>query len=361
MANPLTLDELEKKSQEMLTLQHDLTNRLSQSQQIIADFSLELERLKEQITTKEGAERLLPGYLGTLQSALLEKQELIKNLIDDVTTLRSVIDKKDEHLRELKQKLTEKIAIATENEATAVTLKQELLEASKEIIRLKNDVAIFGSKFSEGDAQNKKLAADLLQTKDELQHTATELKAVQAALAEQQQNMKNTIKNLVDEHETVTKRIMNESVQRNLVLATEVRRLRNMVDAQRRTIELKEKKETELAQETVSRVKDLLAVKESASQTSEDLSGSVSPALSRLEYTQEAYVEEEEDLLESLRTLVGSDQYEQSATIPQLSDLCPMIETAFDHGDTKDEIIRSLRGCGYARSDIEAAFRKLGR
>ncbi|MBI5397989.1 hypothetical protein HZB03_00865 [Candidatus Woesearchaeota archaeon] len=140
MANPLILDELKKKSQEMLTLQHDLTNRLSQSQQIIADFSLELEQLKEEITSKEGTERLLPGYLGTLQSALVEKQELIKNLIDDVTALRNVIDKKDEHLRELKQKLTEQITTATENEAKAVEKQGLVKNLIDDVTALRNVV-----------------------------------------------------------------------------------------------------------------------------------------------------------------------------------------------------------------------------
>ncbi|MBI5397990.1 hypothetical protein HZB03_00870 [Candidatus Woesearchaeota archaeon] len=233
-------------------------------------------------------------------------------------------------------------------------------------MRLKNDIAIFDSRFSESNAQNKKLAADLLQTKDELQRTTAEVNTVRAALVEQQQNMKSAIEKLAGEHESATKRIVNEGIRRNLALATEVKQLRDMVGAQRRVIDLKEKKETELAQETVSRVKELLSVKESASsQTSEAALRGVSPMPSRSslqpEYAREAYVEEEEDLLESLRTLVGSDNYEQSASIPQLSDLCPMIETAFDHGDTKDKIIRSLRSCGYALSDIDEAFRKLGR
>ena len=46
MAEPLILDEMEKKSQEMLALQQDLTRRLSQSQQVIAGFGLELEKLR---------------------------------------------------------------------------------------------------------------------------------------------------------------------------------------------------------------------------------------------------------------------------------------------------------------------------
>lgn len=361
MANPLILDELEKKSQEMLSLQHDLTNRISTGQQIIADFSLELKRLKEQIAAKEGIERVLSGDAATLQAALSEKRELIKNLIDDVAALRTMIEKKDDHVHQLKQKLVEKMAVATENEAKVADLKQEVLDARKEIIKLKNDISIFDSKFVEGDAQNKKLMADLAKTRDDLERGTTELNAVRAALAEQQQNTKSVIEKMHEEHEIATKRIMNESIRRNVALATQAKQLQKIVAGQRGIIELKEKKEAQLAQETVSRVKELLALKEISSESITPTMRGASPAWLRSDEVAEAYVEEEEDLLDSLRTLVGSGNYEESASIPQLDDLCPMIETAFDHGDSRDEIIRSLRSCGYTKSDIEEAFQKLGR
>jgi hypothetical protein len=369
MAKPLVLDEFEKKASDMLKLQHELSSKIASSEQLIAGFCVALESLKDELASKQSVERFVPSDFATLESALHEKQDLIKTLVEDIASLRGVVETKDSHLLELKEKLAEKVKIATENEARAVDLKDELLESKKELLRLKNEISIFDSKFIEGDSENKRLLAELMRTKDDLTHTQAALEDLRKLVSEERESFKSVLSKMKADHEETVKRLVNESLKRNVALATEVKHLRVRLDEQSKMLDMKARKERELTQDIVERMKDIISLRDDEETVAvkpvpPEVMKAEEEAIGAfvVEASREAAEEEEEELLgDRLRTLIGEDKYEDSFHISAVDDLKPMIETALDHGDSPEAVFRSLRSCGYSRKDIETAFSKIRR
>jgi Rps23 Pro-64 3,4-dihydroxylase Tpa1-like proline 4-hydroxylase len=203
-----------------------------------------------------------------------------------------------------------------------------------------------------------------MRNKDDLMRTQGSLDDARKVLGEQQQAFKQAYEQLKQEQEDTVKRLVNESLRRNVALATEVKHLRVKLDEQDRMLDIKSQKERELTQDIVDRMKDIIALRGEkepkrarvVEENPEELGGFI------VEASKEAAVEEEEELLtDNLKTLIGTDKYQDTSSISPVEDLCPMIESALDHGDTPELIVKSLRSCGYSRKDIDLAFSKLGR
>ena len=261
MADQKILDEIKKKSQEIMSSNEELAARLRKNQEVISRFSQELEGLKT------GGEAFGPSVkeeLNELKSDLEEKKRMVTELIDRLkpveidiarrediaAALQQRIDdqaakieslskelvdnrkqvqllsesnsqlkkqaaEKNSIIKLIKDKLTEKSSLLNSIEEKNKELKKETEAYEKRIAVLKEAIGSVEKRFFSSNEQNQKFVNEMKKLKEKLKHTEIELVekdrlAEKASILERVEKKKKELEREADESKKEAFKLKNK-------------------------------------------------------------------------------------------------------------------------------------------------------
>ncbi|MBW2972078.1 hypothetical protein KY359_03505 [Candidatus Woesearchaeota archaeon] len=399
MVDQNILEEIEKKSRDIMHSNEELAARLRQNQETISRFSEDFEKLRQDMA-EEGLEPAARRELEKLKSELEDKKQLISDMIDDLkpieidlsrredvfnalkqrvddqslkieslskdlldnrknlqaltganSELRKQLAEKDGMVKVLKDKLTEKTTTLRDVDARNRDLEQQLDNYNKQVFALKNKIGAVENRVFATDEQNQKLLYEMLKVKERLRSAEQEIAKKDRLIAAQDAERAKSLEALRKEAEDRKLLIMKNHAKKVAAMNAAIDLLKAKLGNQQKVIEEKSRKENALMAEFGERMKELMATRfESPDAGIGDFSEAI-PS-----FDEPAAAEEPEDV--PLESPFGPEE-DDSGKPSRMDEILPMIELAVDHGDDASTIKHSLKSSGYSEKDIEEAFSQL--
>lgn len=410
MADSKILEEIGKKSQEIMHSNQELAEKLKRNQDIISRFSDELESLREDMSG-EGIKPSTKKELEKIKSDLEEKKSLISDMIDDLkpievditrredtidalqqrikdqekkieslshdllkhkeqvqrlsednTSLKKSLTEKDAMLQVTKNKLTENAAALRESEQAKNRLQEDINSQKKDIFMFRNRIGALEKRIHSTDEQNQKILYEMVKLKQRLKEAEDELVQKSRLLESKDEELHRSVESLKKEEEEKRLMIMKNHAKKVAVMNAAIASLKTKLENHRDIIQEKSRKEQALITEFNNRMRDLMSARaDLAADTGEDIEVDTSipdeePAKEQPMFSVPKPAEEVSGKTPSL----GLDEFDTGTAGPsRMDEIIPMIELAHDHGDSKDQIRHSLSSSGYSSKDIDEAFSKL--
>jgi chromosome segregation ATPase len=398
MAGTTILEDIEKKSREIMRSNEELASRLKKNQDLIAKFSDELEGLKSE--SGDSFDFSVKKELEKLKTDLESKRTLITELIDDMkpievdiarredlidsmqnrvddqakkiemlskdlmdnkkqleqyiaqnTELRKQAAEKDGLIKVMKDKLGEKVSLLKDVDGKNRDMEQDIESGKKQLFALNNRIIVMEKRLFAGDEQNQKLLYELLKHKESLKVVDAEAAEKERLLQDIQEEHAKELDELKKAEEEKRIMVVRDHARKMTAMNATISALKSKIDQQNRILEEKMRKEEALIGEFNTRMRDLLSSK------SVPIDTSSIPSYSTSIDTESYSAPVEEQRSQEPMFVVEA---ETSLRLPsKMDEIIPMVELAMDHGDDLDKIRHSLASSGYSDADISKAFSKL--
>lgn len=420
MAGTNILEDIEKKSQDIMRSNKELADKLKRNQDAIASFSDELESIRQDMGGK-GMKPATKRELEGIKEELESKKKLIGELIDDLKPVESDIARREDTIdalqqrikdqgrhieslsqdllenrrqvqqlgesnRELKKLLTEKetmlqvIKNRLTESATALRqaeqdksrLHEEIDSKEKDVFRLKNRIGALEKRVHSTDEQNQKILYEMVRMKQRLKESEDEIAEKNRLLDSRETELQRSVESLRKEEEEKRLMIMKNHAKKVAVMNSAIASLKTKLQNYRSVIESKSNKEQALIAEFNRRMRDLISARDDITAEAERIEGSVDlegdGSGTDLEQPMFSVPSPEEAGGAGWRDdgVQGEPSYSGAFPMPEeeggpsrMDEIIPMIELAQDHGDSKEQIRHSLASSGYSSQDIDQAFSKL--
>ncbi len=374
MAEDNIIQELRKKSAEIVESNQELTGLISRLTSELTRSENELEEKKKFMTSYE-------ENLKRVQMELAEKEDLIKTLGErleeqakendaksvETAEVETLVEKKQKEIAELqrhikirqdennllKQKLADKILQVQNLDKHAQELEKQVEDTRKDSFILKNKVAGLESGIYATNDKNQKIMYELIKARERVKQLEEDLDTETTLWGKKTEEYERDMERIRKEEEEKKIRIMKLHTRKIATLNAQLASLRAHVEKQTKAMTTKTEKETDLIRDFTDRLKDL-------AQTSAEI-----PKISTLfadapKIELEIGGEEEEEL-----ELNNPDFYDKVTSKPvefesyegsRVNEIMPMIEIAIQHGDSEEGIRKTLANSGYKQADIEQAF-----
>ena len=388
MAQANLLEDIERKTQEIMRSNDELASKLRKSQETISVFNKELELLKSSGPNFESSVRI---DLERMKSDLEEKRQLLANLIDDLepleldlakkedvinllaqrvddqtaklesvskqlvdskSQLQRIIDEdsglkkqlaeKEALLKVTKDRLSEKTTLLKELDEKNRRMEQELDSSKRQLFAFNNKMgAIEGRVFSTGE-QNQKLLAELMRMKERSSSVESALAEKDRLLEANSHEFSQRLELLRKEEDEKRLMLMQNHSKKVAAMNAAISLLKAKLEQQSKVVEQRSAKEQAMISEFNARMRELLLTKP------EDLS--------QLDLNFQSPEPEPEPAYN-----IEEPKIEDSGVVfpSKLDEIMPVIEMALDHGDSLDQVRHSLLSSGYSKRDIEEAISKL--
>ncbi len=389
------LDEIERKSQDILRSNEELASKLRANQQAIAKFNSDLEQVK-------GIKDFDPAVkkqLESIKSELIDKRNLITELIDDLKPLETDLSRREELVDSLKQRvddqakkielmskdmmngkaqlqqvldsnsslkkqlvekegmisvlkdrLNEKVTALKKSDEHIIWLEQEVLSHQKNTLALSNRLGAVEKRVFSTDEQNQKLLYELMVQKERLKEAETQLEKADKLVESQNSEYSRTLDALKQEEEEKKSMILQKYVTKITAMNASMSVMKSQLEKHKALLEEKARKERELVVDFSEKMKSLLLSKDVVPDVSLSLPDVKEPEEPMFEFK---FDDDNGEKAKKGEAIAGPDP------IPKIDEITPMIDLALDHGDSPDTIVHSLRSSGYSKKDIDAAFEKL--
>ena len=412
MVEPNILEEIEKKSKEIVRSNEELATRLKNNKEMIARFSQEIEMLRGKVPgerldvhTKQELEKLKVDLEG--------KKELISDLIDDLKPLEmdisrreNVIDalnqrvndqskrieslskdltenkntlqqltsanneikkkltEKESIIKILKDKLTEKTSLLKSVDAKNSDLEQEVDAYKKQVFSLTNKIGAVEKRVFTTNDHNQKLLYELMQLKAKTKEFDSMSFEKNKILEAERAEFSKKIEEIASEESEKRNLIMKNHSKKLAIMNATVSSLKSQLDSQKKLIDGRARQEENLIREFNQKMRAVLSEK-IESPNVPNISMPEAPSFSD---EPSEFNMQETDNTEEPEATPYSEFNENPFSLPdsngepgpsRADEIIPMIEMAADNGDDEDNIKASLQGSGYSSQDIEEAFSKL--
>jgi len=409
MADSKILDEIGKKSQDIMRSNQELAEKLMRNQDVIARFSDELESLREDMGG-EGIKPATKKELERIKSDLEEKKLLISEMIDDLKpievditrredtmdalqqritdhekrieslsqdllkhkeqvqrlsdtniSLKKSLTEKDTMLQVTKNKLTENAAALRESEQAKSHLQEDIDSQKKDFFTFRNRIGALEKRIHSTDEQNQKILYEMVRLKQRLKEAEEELMEKSRLLESKDVELQRSVESIKKEEEEKRLMIMRSHAKKVAIMNAAIASLKTKLENHRDVIQEKSRKEQALITEFNNRMRDLMSAR---ADISADTGGDIDIDTSVPEEPEQEQpmfsVPEPAEEVSGKTPSLGLDEFDTGIAGPsRMDEIIPMIELAQDHGDSIDQIRHSLSSSGYSNQDIDEAFSKL--
>ncbi|MBU2560696.1 MAG: hypothetical protein KKD17_00200 [Nanoarchaeota archaeon] len=409
MVEKSILEDIGRKSQEIMRSNEELAERLRKTQEVISRFAEEFESLRQDIGGA-GVEPAVRADLQRLKGELEEKRQLISEMIDDLkpveldlsrredvvnamkqniddqsakieslskdllnnrrqlqdfdrlnTELRKQVAEKDGMVKVLKDKLAEKTSLLKGLDNKNHDLEQQIDAYKKQVFALNNKVGAVENRVFSTDEQNQKILYEMMKMKERLKFAEASLADKDRIIGSQEAEYAKALEQLRKEEEEKRLIIMKNHAKKVAIFNATLASMKAKLEKQQRLIEEKARKESALMSEFGERMKDLMMTKFESSETF-SISPDELPSFDEPEkssYAGSMEMSGEDDRAGEAGLGSGSEDDVSSSLPSRMDEIIPMIELAMDHGDDMAKIKHSLRSSGYSEDDVEKAFARL--
>ncbi|MBN1544555.1 hypothetical protein JW898_03785 [Candidatus Woesearchaeota archaeon] len=402
------LEDIGKKSQEIMRSNEELADRLRKNQEVISRFAEEFESLRQEMGGS-GSDPAVRAELKRLKGELEDKRRLISEMIDDIkpveldlsrredvvnsmkqkiddqsarieslskdildsrrqlqdldrlnTELRKQVAEKDGMVRVLKDKLAEKTSLLKGMDSRNSDLEQQIDAYRKQVFALNNKVGAVEKRVFSTDEQNQKLLYEMMRMKERLKSNDAALAEKGRVIGSREAEYADALEQLRKEEEEKRLIIMKNHAKKVSLFNAALASMKVKLDKQQKVIEEKARKENALMSEFGERMKELMMTRfepsETVSISPDDLRSFDEPESSG--YAGRMGVSDDD--APSGETGMDSGTDDGGSSLPsKIDEILPMIELAMDHGDDIDKIRHSLLSSGYSKADVENAFSSL--
>jgi len=387
------LDELEKKSEDILRSNEELAEKLKRNQEAINGFfsqiekmksgdsydpllKKELEKIKSELENKKGIITALIDDLKPLEIDLTRREDVInalkarvddqsrkieslskdllnnskqvQMLFDSNTALKKQAVEKDSMISVLKDKLNEKTSALKASEERASQAGLELTAAKKDVFAMQNRLGTIEKRVFTTDEQNQKLLYELMSQKERFKQLEAEIKETDSSKEILNAQYARSIEMIRKEEEEKKEIILKKYAQKMAVMNATISSLKSQLEQNKRLIEEKSRKEGALITDFNQRMRDLMKSDIDVGRALPVTESNADPMFDfRLD-------DDTKDTKSAFAAEIAGPE-----PIDKVEEIIPIVELAYEHGDEPDKIKHSLVSSGYSERDIEHAFSRL--
>lgn len=393
------LEDIEKKSENLIQSNDELSARIRQNQSTLASMNKELESLKSGLG--EGFDPAAKVRLEEIKRELLAKRELLSELIDSVKPIevdvgrnenlietlhqkindqgdkiaelsRDILNHRKEmhHLTDLNKILKERLV---EKESTANILKDKLKEktdlltavddknrqmeqevdsAKKKMFAMENKLGAVEKRIYAGDERNQQILYSLMQSKARIKEFEEALAKRDQLLEEKEAEFNDVLEQTRVEGVEKRKLIMEAHAKKVAVLNAQIASLSSALEQQKSIVKSRVSKEKALIRDFNDRMREILSDRSVA------FVPEVSPddaEMNKTSLIDEAYTEDNAQV-NSADGIVSPSKEDHDVMSSRIDEILPMVEVALQHGDSAEKITNSLLSSGYSEKEVHTAL-----
>ncbi|NQU78373.1 hypothetical protein HQ545_01250 [Candidatus Woesearchaeota archaeon] len=414
MVDSNILEEIGKKSQELMRSNQELASKLIKNQELISRFGNELEDIREQ-TGGKGFGPTARKELENLKSDLEDKKLLVSELIDELKPVEQELMRRDDVINGLNNRIGEQsdkigalskeidknnelakqLGISNENFQKQIVEKDSMIDvlkdklgqltstikkvnkdnsdltiaqdnAKKDVFGLKNKVGALEKRVFSTDEQNQKLLYELVNQNERVKQLQEALSRKDAEFGVANQNYEHSLETI--RHNSVdNKSLMIKSYSRKIAkMNSMVSLLNTRLEQQSRLLDKKSSEELKLIREFQDNMEQLMSRKadfEIGPVAANIKAEFKNPTDKKDDDNNEEIVTKQADN-SSVSQSIDKSSYDTpgmtgTSESASVEEIMPIIELAMDHGDSVDKIRHSLHSSGYSKDTVSEAFSRL--
>lgn len=357
--------QLEQKAELINKLGFDSEKTRREGSERITTANKEIERLqnllsqKDAMIAKANAEASETRQsIDIMKRQLDQKTELITRLGQDIEKMRKDFSVKNNVLLEMQNKNRQSL--------------QRMQEMNALMIKTRTSNGVARQSLLETEEKNKKMMADYLKMQTAVKSLKESLEKKDVELRRKEAELTDAFDSFKKDSEIRSKAMIGRNTREIVGLRAHIDRLNRHITQLKSIIEAKERKEQDVVAVLNERFRDLLETKGRmeavpALRTEVKTEAPKAPRLKDLGVGSPYETENAEpakrvpgpaasEVSFEPGFTPGIAQDEQAYFQYHIDDITPMIELGLEHGDTEEQIVKSLVSSGYKQADVEKAL-----